>query len=789
MATYNEDIVNKFNQEQLEQLSLQARYYFDEATDGKEEKGRGYRDAMYSYKALIPNKRDKEGRLLDGSELLPVEPVIRKATNQVLATVKNTLLSDQVHAFIYRSKKDHIREEVAEAITTRVNDILLRENDGDKIFTQAFKEAIITGDSFVKYFIEEDKCVRKGVISEPMPVAMATLETEDGKTYSLEQALEKFPDTLEHGEVNLEFSTRRIDLETEIVVPLEARDVVEAMAEQRDIEVTLGDESSTVSLDVVLVSGEIELVKIEENVVIEFVPFQDIYIDRYLQDTDITKADYLCHRIPMARHEAHECYADASEEALELLQEIDTNVDYPYSNFKMNTQNAMTDGYEQTRSAADDMLNNVFIYEHYFKFKCPETKKYELFQVCTATHDGRGVLSVNKIKCIPFVHYSAFPMNTSFWSESIHDYLYDEQKRQTYLQRAVVTNAERASKNGYIASKNLDSNAKRALNMSAERAGTVVLTDSPSDIVPMQYHPLPQAITVALENSKQSVNEEWSSAVGQDLIDRGSNMSATGAALAVGQFEMKDKAICKNLAVGHTQLAMGILSLLSEDQQTIEVKMNWTEEEQQQAQQNGQELPPVIEVSLEDLDVKGDFIPDVNTPNDLANQATALVQGIQFAAQFAPHTVTPDGVYQAVDKLFEAASVFNTDAYLQEPKTAPLVTNEKAMEMLNLLEEEQVSMRQAQHDFTVADTHKKAAETSQIILENRQYQIDKKNEEEFEKARLAMESKELKADLITQGIETALDVITTKFQIDRTVAEAALTAELGTNVKLGSYQV
>ncbi|MFN0720501.1 hypothetical protein BCU39_008355 [Vibrio cyclitrophicus] len=788
MNNYNENMVKKFSKEELEQLSLQARYYYDEADDGKQEKGKVYRDAYYSYKALIPNKRDKEGKLLDGQELLPVEGVIRKATNQVLATVKNTLLSDQVHSFIYRSKKSHIREEVAKAITARVNDILLRENDGDKIFTQAFKEAIITGDSFVKYFIEEDKTVRKGTIAEPLPVALAELITEDGKTYSLEQALSKFPDTLEHGEVNLEFSTRKIDVDTEIVIPIEARDVVDAMAEQRDISLEFNDESTTISLDVVFVSGEIELVKIEENVVIEFIPFQDIYVDRYLQDTDITKADYVCHRIPMARHEAHECYEGATFEALELLQNIDTNVDYPYSNFKMNTQNAMTDGYEQTRSAADDMLNNVFVYEHYFKFKCPETGKYELFQVCTATHDGRGVLSVNKIKCIPFVHYSAFPMNTSFWSESIHDYLYDEQKRQTYLQRAIVANAERATKYGFIASSSLSPDAKRALNVSAEKAGVVVQTDSPNDIVPMQYHPLPQAITVALDNSKQSVQEEWSSSVGQDLIDRGSNMSATGAALAVGQYEMKDKAICKNLSVGHVQLAMGILSLLAEDQQTIEVKMNWSESDKAIAQQNGEELPETIDFSLEDFDIKGDFIPDVNTPNDLAQQAQTLVQGIQFTAQYAPNLLTPHGVYNAVDKINEAACIYNTDAYITEPDTAPLATNEEIQEMMNQLEERSTAMTQATHDLTVADTHKKGAEASKLILENRQYQIDKKNEEEWEKARLAMESKELRANLITQGVETALDIITTKFNMDRAVVEAELTAQLGQNVKLGSYQ-
>ncbi|MEZ9705456.1 hypothetical protein AB4342_01345 [Vibrio breoganii] len=785
MNNFNENMVKKFSKEELEQLSTQARYFYDEADDGKQEKGKVYRDSYMSYKALIPNILTEDGSGIDQDKRLPVEPVIRKATNQVLATAKNTLLSDQVHSFIYRSKKDHIREELAEAITARVNDILLRENDGDKIFTQAFKEAIITGDSFVKYFIEEDKCVRKGTIEEPMPIAMATLETEDGKTYSLEQALKKFPDTLEHGEVNLEFSTRVMNLETEVVVPLEARDVVEAMAEQRDITVDFNDESTSVSLDVVFVSGEIELVKIEENVVIEFVPFQDIYVDRYLQDVDITKADYLCHRIPMARHEAHECYADASEEALKLLQEIDTNVDYPYSNFKMNTQNAMTDGYEQTRTSGDDMLNNVFIYEHYYKFKCPETGKYELFQVSTATHDGRGVLCVTKVKCIPFVHYSAFPMNTSFWSESIHDYLYDEQIRQTTLARSIMGYAEHGAKRRYTALKGQYDRRSLLDN----RGGGVVEVSSHNAVQTMDYHQLPNAVVEGYNLSKQSTNEEWSSAVGQDLIDNGSNMSATGAALAVGQFEMKDKAICKNLSVGHVQLAMGILSLLAEDQQTIEVKMNWTESEKALAQEQGEELPPVIEVSLEDLDVRGDFIPDVNTPNDLANQATTLVQGMQFAAQYAPNTVTPHGVYQVVDKLNEAASLFNTEAYLVEPDTAPLATNEEIQEMLNQLEERATAMAQATYNQMEADSSKKAAETSKLHIENRQFQIDKKNEEEWEKARLAMESKELRSDIRSQAINDLLEIITTKFGMDRAVVEAELTAELGQNVKLGSYQI
>jgi hypothetical protein len=252
---------------------------------------------------------------------------------------------------------------------------------------------------------------------------------------------------------------------------------------------------------------------------------------------------------------------------------------------------------------------------------------------------------------------------------------------------------------------------------------------------------------------------------------------------------MKDKAICKNLSVGHTQLAMGILSLLAEDQQTISVEMNWTESEQTQAQQLGEQLPPVIEVSLEDLDIKGDFIPDVNTPNDLARQAQTLVQGIQFAAQYAPNTVTPNGVYQAIDKLYEAASVYDTASYIAEPDTAPLATNEEIQEMMNQLDERATALAQAQYNNLEADSAKKAADTSQIILENRQYQIDKKNEEEFEKARLAMESKELRNTIFNDVVGTLVDVYMARFQVERAAAEAMLTADLGQNVKIGSYNV
>ncbi|MGR5435252.1 portal protein [Vibrio owensii] len=783
----NEDMTRKFKGDSLEALSTQIRYHNDDAYEDQQEKGKVQRDAYYAYKALIPNKRDKEGNLLNGQELKLVEPVIRKAVSQVLATAKNTLLNDQVHAFIYRSKKDHIREEVAKAVTDRVNDILLRENDGDKIFTQAFKEAIITGDSFVKYYIQEDKTVRKGTIEEPVPLPMAQVELEDGKVYSLAEALEKYSQTLEEGVIDLTFTTRKVDIEGDVVIPVQAQEVVEALAEQRDITVEFGEESTTLSVDLLFVSGEIELVKVDENIVIEFVPLQDIYKDRYLQDTDITKADYVCHRISMARYEAYEQFEDADSEALELLSEIDIEVDYPLSNRLMNTQNAMTDGHEQVRTSGDDMLNNVFVYDNYLKFKCPETGKYELFQVITARKSGEGILCVKKIKCIPFVHYSAFPMNTSFWSESAYHYLYDAQKERTEYKRARVANAQRATQYGWIASKSLDPKAKRALLVSAEKPGVVIQTDNPNDLVPIQYHPLPPSINEADINAKDSINEEWSASVGQDLLDNGSNMSATGSALAVGQFEMKDKAICKNLSVAHTQLAMGILSLLAEDQQTISVEMNWTEAEQAQAQQLGEQLPPVIEVPIEDFDIKGDFIPDVNTPNDLATQAQTLVQGIQFAAQYAPNLVTPDGVHQAVDKLYEAASVYNTDAYIAKPDTAPLATNEEIQEMMQQLEERSTALAQAQHDNLVADSHEKSAKTSKLILENRQYQIDKKNEEEWKKAELAMESKELRADLITQGIETALDVITTRFNMDRAVVEAELTAQLGTNVKLGSY--
>jgi hypothetical protein len=776
---------NKFSKEALEQLSLQARYFYDEADDGKQEKGKVYRDSYMSYKALIPNIMSPHGASIDASARLPVEPVIRKATNQVLATVKNTLLSDQIHSFIYRSKKEEIRQEIACSITERVNDILLRENDGDKIFTEAFREAIITGDSFVKFFIEEDKLTRKGSIDEPQPLPLAEVTTECGKTYSLAKALEKFPDTLLEGDVNLTFTTRTVDIDSEIVIPVEAREVVEAMADERDINVTFGEESTTVSLDVVYVSGDIELVKIDKNIIIEFVPFQDIYVDRYLQDTDISKADYICHRIPMTRYKAYQLYKDAGIEALELLQNIDTNVDYPYSNFKMNTQNAMTDGYEQTRSAADDMLNNVFIYEHYFTFKCPVTKEYELMQVCTATHDGQGILSIEKVKCLPFVHYSAFPMNTAFWSESIHDYLYDEQVRQTTLSRSVSKYAEHGATLRFLADSGMSPDSKRALI--DNRAGGVVFVDDPSDVIPMPTHQISKAVITGLELSKESVREEWSSTVGQDIIDNGSNMSATAASLSVGQFEMKDKAICKNLAVGHTKLAMGILSLLSEDQQSVTVKMNYSEGEQAQAQELGIELQPYIEYELEDLDLKGDFIPDVNTPNDLAQQAQALVQSNLLAMQIAPSLITPHGVYQALDKVLEAAAVYNTDSYFNEPNTAPLATNEQILEMQTQLETMAQAMTQAQVNNLEAEAQHRAAQAAGKVLENRQYQIDKKLEHDTEKAKLAMESQELRGDLRSQAIDDVLDILSYRLNVQRTELEFMLSAEHGKDFKLGSY--
>lgn len=785
MALYNNtDYIKKFSKEELEKLSLQARYFYDEADDGKQEKGKVFRDAYMSYKALIPNVLDPNGFGIDKDFRLPVEPVIRRATNQVLATVKNTLLSDQVHCFIYRSKKDYLREEIAKAITQRVNDILLRENDGDKIFTQAFREAIITGDSFVKFYIEEKEHKAKGTIDEPQPVALATLETECGKVYSLEKALDKYPDTLEQGSIDLEFTTRTIDVESEVVVPVEAREVVSAMAEQRDINVTFNNESTKVSLDVIYVSGTVDLVRVERNIKVEFVPFQDIYVDRYLQDSDINKADYVCHRIPMARHYAYKCFKDSSKEALEKLVPIDTNVDYPYSNFKMNTQNAMTDGYEQTRSAADDMLNNVFVYEHYFKFQCPVTKEYELMQVRTATHDGQGVLTIDKVKCLPFVHYTAFPMNTSFWSESIHDYLYDEQVRQTTLTRAVSKYADHAATLRFLADANLSKESKRALV--DNRAGGVVFVDEPNDVLPMPTHQLSSAVTEGLRISKESVREEWSSSIGQDLIDNGSEMSATTSALAVGQFEMKDKAICKNLTSnGHIQLAKGILSLLSEEQEVISVKMNYTEAEQQQAQAIGVTLEPYIDFELEDIDLKGDFIPDVNTPNDLGRQAQALVSSNMLAAQIAPSLLTPHGVYQALDKVLETVEVYNTDAYFNEPDTAPLATNEEIQAMQAQLEAQAQAMAQATLDNVAAEAQLKAAQTAGQVLENRQYQLDKVLEHDETKAKLAMDSQELRSQVRSEAINNVLDILAHRLNVQRTELEFMLSAEHGQNFTLG----
>lgn len=280
----------------------------------------------------------------------------------------------------------------ARASTKMVNKILLRENDGYRVLHDAFKEALISRNGFVKRYWNKDVKIVEECFEE--------ITQEDLDLYIA-------------------------SLEGEIVEMTVEEDVVD------------GELQNTFS-------GFIKYEVEKEGVKVEYTPFEQVIIEPTA--TTLRDANFVAHRVRKSKDELLDMGFDKStvETLTPQTSDIEAGV---IANARINNLSPIN--VNDVLAVGDNKADKVWLYENYIKTSLI-SGELEMYQVFTV--HGQ-ILEVNKVSDHPFETFTPLPIPGSIWGESVYDITKDIQDLNTSLIRGIIDNIMNANFRRYQAVK------------------------------------------------------------------------------------------------------------------------------------------------------------------------------------------------------------------------------------------------------------------------------------------------------------------------------------------------
>lgn len=713
--------MKKLFKDGLETFKVSVCSNFEAAHSNKQENAQVYRDAYYAYLGLV-----------SGSNV-PCEdyvyPIIRKRVNGTQSILEQTFLEGK-DSVIMRPDKGKVSQPVVNAVNTKLNEIIMKENDGYNAFSKAYTDALVFGSSFIKNYLEEDYVRVEAKIGEPMPFSQAVLVTEDGKVLSLQEALKSYPDT--------DVSTLTVE------------------------EGVDGEEATVV--------GSVTLTTVIRSIGLDYVPFEELFVDPHANTHDVKDLHYLCHRMTKTRGEVLELFAfdkkgKEQDEMVELINSfsgISSAIDYPLSMRKINSNHAMTDdSFPVTEPEAEN--DRIHLLEHYLyssnlytgKERKSIKKERKLYQVFTG-ESAKEVLSIKEVGFIPFAHGVAMKLNTSFIGRSYYDLFAQDQKLMTYLYSAIKENTDAAAFQRYTAVKGTY-DRKALLD---NRPGGVVEVTSVGAIDPFPYHQLPPSTESLIQKLEASSLDDEQRAVGRDLMDKASsNASATTTMLSTQNAEMGPKQLCRTMGETlHKQVMRNVYKLIRSESLEIEVEAEISPEAMKMLESFGKQVPATMTIPGNTLPPVAAFTVDVNTANDEARQSGQLMNVIQMVSQMKPGLVTDQNLYNTASYVLDASGVTGVEQYLSDPskKPAPTPEQQEAMKQKMELEEKQNNLMAGLMD---AEYEVKIAQSVESIKKSESFDEQFQHNLSMDEHRIAIEYQKVKDDAAKDEADVKIDLL------------------------------
>lgn len=694
-----------FNQEEHAELAAQLKVLSGQALFGRSEKTTRFHNSYLYFTCLAPEKQ--------GNEISAyVEPVVRRAVEAVKPSLMNIFTENEKKAVQFRPLTrsslpiDMLTSgagvNIASLVDDYINKVFINDNEGYDILDRVLTEVLVTGDVFLKYFVEENRIEQK-----------ITLEKTPEDT--LEALLVEYPDT---------------DIEK-----------MESKLKRHNG----------------LVSGEFKALRIEKPIKIEFVPFVDMFITG--QHEDIRDARYVCQRILTTVGEMVERGYD-----FEVLKEAGILPSGYLSNpGSLSTQRLVNFGtFGEDVSipviTTDPMERPIYVYEHYLYSSLVDkrSKKVKLYRVLTT---DMTILSVEEASHIPFIHGCMERLPGSFWGISLFDKFGVVQETLTRMMRSVEYNAAAQAYGRYVAVEGMYDRQSLLNNL----PGSVIQVKKefgPSAVSWFPDKPLPPTVEGMVAKLTENYRSDIMSSVGVDVT--GSNVSAAAAMITAHSADMKDKVIARTLAYTlFRPLFEGIYDIIVAENLHIGEIPN-PQVQQVQAQVERGELPPevlnevpqTLPVSGADLPDSSDFIIDVNTAGDEAILNNQLVSLMTMFAQ------VPQGLVNHAEVAAQLTGLPMEEVIKFFPPAPQPTPEQQQLEQMNT--QLQVEAAQLNNELMKGQLGKVAAETFKIEKEL-EIKIDKEEaERDLREAEalqqfkiLELKEKELNAELSGQEIRVS----------------------------------
>lgn len=636
--------------EELKRIALaQVMHSKDQAEGPRQEFLQKCRQA-YLYEACkLPGKIISNEDIPKG--ITPfVVPVLRNAIREAKPQLLQSFTTDQRLAMVFRSRGwSSDNKALDDLLTFNLNRIFLDEQDGYETIEKIITEALNTGSSFGKVFVEpifqNEEATSENWISE------TEFLTYVAKGWKIDPP--KSFDTESKGSVKgFEWKTISED------VP----------------DLNTGKTSKVKSK---VFRGKIPLIKDESRIRAEFIESKDLWFDTSNGD-DFNKCRYVCHRILTTVGEAEKMGFDP--ELLKTAAQADKDV--IMQELAMNGVNDHIHEFSST----DPKEMKVFLYNHFgYSSQYEKGKGVNLYEHWTTLND---VLSIDRAPFIPFVHCKKKNIIGSFYGAGFFDEAKPYQDALTKQHRIIDQISSLSAWPRYIGVKG----AYDRQSLMNNRPGSVIDAQSIDSVTYFPPIPLDQSILenfqLLKESEKESLRRGFGSANLEEIPPLATNTIAMGI-FADSQRGMElSKCINRTLL---TPLYKLIYETMSNEGWPL-------------VDYNGEELSGIEYPSLYDITV------DVNTPGDDAAQVAHMQNAIQTAAmlsQIQESYLSAANKYEMLKIILERADL-DVSKMLTDPATIP--DDVHAQQMQRILEAINFEAAKMQLGSIEIDQWQKAAE-------------------------------------------------------------------------------
>ena len=332
-------MAKKYSQEVKDELRVDLLRHFDYAQNYVDTAVKGYsREAWEYFYGNLPLP------VTVGSSKW-VDRTVWEAVNGTLQDVINVCCTgDGAVKFVPDDEGD---TKGADLATKLVNQILLRDNPGYNILSSAAQECLVTRNSFIKFYWDEE----------------TTTQSEEAENVDPQAAAAYIQGMIDGG-------MKKVEAETE------------------------ENEDGTVNISVTY-EQTVKRVKVE------YVPSEQIFVDQHA--TSFLDAQYFCHRVRKSKEDL--LAMGFPKDEIESFNDWSDPMDSTQTTVAWSRTDWRQDIDMDIGTDTADIASQVWVYEHYFRTgQLSKNKEAKLYQIIQA---GNHILSIEEVSSIPFVTFSA----------------------------------------------------------------------------------------------------------------------------------------------------------------------------------------------------------------------------------------------------------------------------------------------------------------------------------------------------------------------------------------------